>query len=183
MINWEALGEKLDQALNDRKHIVLATHVSADGDGLGSEISFWSFLKERGHEVFMINDDPVPQKYRFLKGTEEILVYDKERCRKLIHEAGLFMVLDNSSPERLGRLLPDVKESSAFTICIDHHATVDPFWNLNCVDDDACFIRVAILQQIVRQQAANLVAAQSLVTVDATSHDRKSVRVRVVGHA
>lgn len=137
MIGWEALGEKLDQALAEKKPIVLATHVNADGDGLGSEIALWSFLKERGHDVSMINDDPVPRKYRFLKGSEEVLVYDKDRSRKLIHDAGLFIVLDNSSPERLGRLLPDLKESDAFTICIDHHAEVDPFWNLNCVDNDA----------------------------------------------
>ena len=137
MIKWEALGEKLDLVLGDRKHIVLATHVNADGDGLGSEIALWSFLRERGHEVIMINDDPVPRKYRFLRGSEEILVYEPERCHKLINDAALFIVLDNSSPQRLGRLLPDLKESSAFTICIDHHATVDPFWNLNCVDDNA----------------------------------------------
>ena len=111
MINWEALGDKLDQALNDRKHIVLATHVNADGDGLGSEISLWSFLKERGHEVFMINDDPVPQKYRFLKGSEEILVFDKERCRKLIQSC-----LKTSMAWRNGR-------KSYRRFCRKHRAT------------------------------------------------------------
>jgi phosphoesterase RecJ-like protein len=72
-----------------------------------------------------------------MEGLEAIQIYDETRHREVIRAAHLFVVLDNSSPERLGRLLPDVKASGAFRICIDHHVTVDPFWNLNCIDTDA----------------------------------------------
>jgi len=65
------------------------------------------------------------------------MLYDDGRPRDLIRQAGVFFVLDNSSPGRLGRLLPAVQESAAFRICIDHHVDIDPFWNLNCVDTDA----------------------------------------------
>src|SRR5262249_10580058 len=95
------------------------------------------FLQSRGHAVTMINDDPVPRKYRFLRGSERIMVYDEGRARDLIRDAALFFVLDNSSPARLGRLLPAVEQSAAFRICIDHHTEIEPFWHLNCVDTDA----------------------------------------------
>ena len=137
MIRWDDVATRLEAARKNGGGIVLATHVNADGDGLGSEIALYHHLKSRGHQVCMINNDPVPERYLFLKGSEEILAYDGARCRDLILNAGLFFVLDNSSPARLGRLLPDVKESKAFRICIDHHADVDPFWHLNCVDHDA----------------------------------------------
>jgi len=137
MIRWDEVGAKLDAAKARGQAVVLATHVNADGDGLGCEIALHHFLTARGHRVYVINNDPVPERYRFLRGSERILTYDGERSRNLILEAGLFFVLDNSSPARLARLLPDVKEAQAFKICIDHHATVDPFWDLNCVDEEA----------------------------------------------
>ena len=137
MIDWTKLSEKLEAARRDGRGIVLSTHVNADGDGLGSEIGLWSFLRSRGHVATMINDDPVPQKYRFLRGSEQILTYDPDHAARLVRDAGLFVVLDNSSPERIGRMLPELQKGSAFTICIDHHAMVNPFWNLNCVDDEA----------------------------------------------
>lgn len=137
MIRWDDVAVRLEATRKKGGGIVLATHVNADGDGLGCEIALYHHLKARGQKVFMINNDPVPEKYHFLQGTSEILIYDGGRCRELILSADLFFVLDNSSPARLARLLPDVKESKAFRICIDHHADVDPFWHLNCVDHDA----------------------------------------------
>ena len=137
MIQWEKVAEKLEGARREGRGVVLATHVNADGDGLGSEIGLYYFLKSRGHQVAMINNDPVPKKYTFLKGTDQILVYDEGRPRELIRDASIFIVLDNSSPARLGRLLAPVQASGAFKICIDHHADVEPFWDLNCVDSEA----------------------------------------------
>ncbi|MFQ5701779.1 MAG: bifunctional oligoribonuclease/PAP phosphatase NrnA [Acidobacteriota bacterium] len=137
MIDWGAMGRKIEAALAEKKSIVLATHVNADGDGLGSEIGLYFFLKDRGHDVVMINNDPVPRKYAFLRGSDAVKVYDPDVDARRLRQAGLFFVLDNSSPERLGRLLPDLKASHAYKICIDHHAESDPFWDLNCVDASA----------------------------------------------
>ncbi len=137
MIRWGDLGKRLEAARRDGGRIILATHVNADGDGLGSELGLYHHLKQSGHDVHVINNDPVPSRYRFLKGTEEMQVYDGARHGDLIRGAALFFVLDNSSPQRLGRLLPDVEAGRAFKICIDHHAGVEPFWDLNCVDEDA----------------------------------------------
>lgn len=137
MIRWDDVSKRLEAARRDGGRIILATHVNADGDGLGSELGLYHYLKQRGHDVRVINNDPVPSRYRFLKGTEEMLVYDGARHKDLIRGAALFFVLDNSSPQRLGRLLPDVEAGKAFKICIDHHPGVEPFWDLNCVDEDA----------------------------------------------
>jgi len=136
-IPWDALSERLASALEEGRGIVLGTHVNADGDGLGSQIALWFHLKSLGHRVSMINDDPVAQKYRFLRGSESILAWDPGTCVPLIRDAALFIVLDNSSPQRLGKILPVLQESRAYRICIDHHAEADPFWHLNCVDVDA----------------------------------------------
>ncbi len=147
MIRWDEVGAKLD-SVGRRTGIVLSTHVDADGDGLGSQIGLYHFLKARGHTVSIINNDPVPQRYRFLEGSGEVLVYEAGRSGGLIRSAGLFFVLDNSSPKRIGRLLPDLERSRAFKICIDHHVTADPFWDLNCVDESAAASGQLVYQAI-----------------------------------
>lgn len=136
MIRWDEAAARLQSARAQGRTIVLGTHVNADGDGLGSELGLWHFLRSEGYRATMINNDPVSRQYSFLRGSEEIRVYDAG-CAEVIRDAGVFVVLDNSSPERLGRLLPDLTASGAFKICIDHHAMVDPFWDLNCVDVEA----------------------------------------------
>ncbi len=138
MIDWTEVGRRLDAARQEGAGIVLATHVNADGDGLGSEIGFHHFLRQRGHRVSIINNDPVPARYRFLDPAGDVTVYDPSGSPELIAQASLFFVLDNASPARLGRMLPDVEASAAFKICIDHHPDPDPFWDLRCVDVDAC---------------------------------------------
>jgi len=137
VIRWDLVGEELEEARRAGRAIVLATHVNADGDGLGCEIALYHFLKSKGHDVAMINNDPLPAKYAFLQGSDRIVVYDEGKPRETIRDAALFFVLDNSSPARLGRLLPALQSGGAFKICIDHHADVDPFWDMNCVDSNA----------------------------------------------
>ena len=39
--NWD----KLTAIIKDSKSILLSTHINADGDGLGSEIAFYYYLK------------------------------------------------------------------------------------------------------------------------------------------
>ena len=49
--NWDALTSQINQS----KSIVLSTHVNADGDGIGSEIAFYYYLKELGKNCRIIN--------------------------------------------------------------------------------------------------------------------------------
>jgi phosphoesterase RecJ-like protein len=136
-IAWEKVGGLLDQAAADRGAVVLSTHVNPDGDGLGSQLGLRHYLASRGIAARIVNNDPVHRKYRFLTGVDHIEVYDPAKHRSLIVEASLFFVLDNSSPDRLGRVLEPARASKAKKVCIDHHVTTDPFWDVNCIDMEA----------------------------------------------
>ncbi|HKY33453.1 MAG TPA: bifunctional oligoribonuclease/PAP phosphatase NrnA [Candidatus Polarisedimenticolia bacterium] len=136
-IDWRPVGSRIEEAARGRRPAVLSTHVNPDGDGLGSQLALRAFLRERGVDVRIVNNDPVHAKYAFLPGVEAVEVFDEARHAPLIASAALLFVLDNSSPERLGRLLPAARATGACKICIDHHVTVDPFWDLNCIDTEA----------------------------------------------
>jgi len=136
-ISWAEVGRLLEDAARTRRGVILSTHVSPDGDGLGSELALWHHLGGRGIVARIINNDPVHRKYQFLPGSDRVEVYDAGVHRAAVVDADLFFVLDNSSPDRLGRVLEPARASRARKICIDHHVTTDPFWDINCIDVDA----------------------------------------------
>src|SRR5258706_8117876 len=133
-VTWDLLASRLRES----RSTVLTTHINADGDGLGSEIALHQFLTDTGGRAVIINNEPVPAKYRFLRGSDAVQAYDPLRHAEMIRRADLVVVLDNSSVERLARLKGDVEATGALRVCVDHHATINPWWTLNCVDTDAC---------------------------------------------
>src|SRR5437879_8319388 len=53
-------------ALTGAQHVVLTTHVNADGDGIGSEIGLWHLLRARGVSVTIANPTRIPERFNFL---------------------------------------------------------------------------------------------------------------------
>jgi bifunctional oligoribonuclease and PAP phosphatase NrnA len=145
-VDWKPLVSRL----RDAESIVLGTHINADGDGLGCQIALHEFLIRQGRRSVIINSEAVPEKYRFLKGSETVQAYAQREHAGVIRNAGLFVTLDNSSVERLAKVQADVQASSAFKVCIDHHAMVNPYWDLNCVDTDAC-ASGQLVYELIRQ--------------------------------
>ena len=52
------------QALTSARHVVLTTHVNADGDGVGSEVGLWHLLRGRGVSVTIANPTGIPERFR-----------------------------------------------------------------------------------------------------------------------
>src|SRR5712664_457378 len=52
--------------LTSARHVVLTTHVNADGDGVGSEIGLWHLLKARGVTATIANPTGIPERFGFL---------------------------------------------------------------------------------------------------------------------
>lgn len=116
----------------------LCTHVDPDGDGIGAELCLLPYLRSRGIETRVINTEPLPIRYRFLDPEGTVEVFNEADHAAFLRQADLIFVLDNSSVERLGPLMPSVRAARATTICIDHHNVVEPFWKVNIVDQEAC---------------------------------------------
>ncbi|RYD06811.1 hypothetical protein N752_02430 [Desulforamulus aquiferis] len=100
-----------------------------DGDSLGSILALGLGLQTLGQEVTMVSSDPVPDLYTFLPGAEQIVVgkvppgnYD------------LFIALDCSVIDRLGKYVESVLNSEITTLVIDHHVNDNPFGHYNYVE-------------------------------------------------
>ena len=158
-------ARRLKPLIDRAKRVALTTHITPDGDGIGAEICLARHLKTRGIEARIINTDPLAAKFRFLDPDGTVEVFDAARHETFLKEADLIFMLDNSAVPRLGPLEPAVRASRATTICIDHHNVVEPFWNVNIIDSDACATGELVFQIIkLMGGSVDAVAAQAAYT-------------------
>lgn len=111
--------------------IVLCSHISPDGDTLGSTLALGHLLRNLGKEVILIVDDDIPMSLKFLPGVNEYL-----RCPENKQlETDLLVIMDSSSADRAGNVLTVVKASHVLNI--DHHKTNTRFAEYLYVDANA----------------------------------------------
>lgn len=127
--------------------VVLACHVSPDGDALGSMLATGLALEATGHPVHAsFGDEPfaLPSSYGFLPGTH-LLCPPSE----LPGEPAVLMTFDTSSRDRLGLLVP-LLERAGQVIVVDHHERGDGFGDLRLVDVAAAATAVLAAELVDR---------------------------------
>jgi phosphoesterase RecJ-like protein len=105
-------------ALTSARHVVLTTHVNADGDGVGSEIGLWHLLRARGVSVRIVNPTGIPERFSFL------IPEGADASRNAVHEierADIVAALDIGDLARLGNLVTVINKRQPPFVCIDHH--------------------------------------------------------------
>ena len=107
-------------------NIFLISHINPDGDAIGSQLALYHFLKSKGRNVSMITPNYLQEFLKWMTGADliEIFIRDRKKCRKLIEEADLIVMLDFNHANRLGEAEEFVKASRAKKVLIDHH--LDP---------------------------------------------------------
>lgn len=105
-------------ALTSAGHVVLTTHVNADGDGIGSEIGLWHLLRARGVSVTIANPTRIPERFNFLipEGADESVHAVRE-----VERADIVALLDIGDISRLGGLATVIIQRQPLFVCIDHH--------------------------------------------------------------
>lgn len=130
--------ETVKKLIASKSRFVLATHINADGDGLGAQFALARFLRRHGKDVRVINTDPVPRQFRFLLRNDEPEVFEPGKHAPVLTQADAIFLLDNSSANRLGPMRDPIRESPAPKVCIDHHPTPDTTWDMMVIDEAAC---------------------------------------------
>lgn len=118
--------ERILELIDSAKTICVVGHVRPDGDCIGSQMGLGLALEGAHKEVTIWNQDPVPDKLRFL---------DPER-RLTRPKAGqkfdLVIATDCASAERLGKAGEQIGERGHL-INIDHHASNTRYGDVNWV--------------------------------------------------
>lgn len=83
--------------------IVIVSHVSPDGDAIGSSLGLYHFLDSQDKIVNVIVPNAFPDFLKWMPGSKDILLYDRyqEFADKLIMEADVICCLDFNALKRI----------------------------------------------------------------------------------
>lgn len=101
----------------DKDDIAVISHVSPDGDAVGSALTVKQAFERLGKRACVVLADPVPRKYRFLPGAEDVYAPD---C--LPFEPKCAFAVDVSEMRRMGSAL-EIFVRAPYKACLDHHET------------------------------------------------------------
>jgi phosphoesterase RecJ-like protein len=131
IITEEAIAQS-QKLLKMHNNIAIITHISPDGDALGSALSLYWFLTEMEKEVTVVVPNQFPEFLKWLDGSDKIVIFteNKELAEKTVKDAELIFYLDFNSLSRINGLKTAALEAQGDKILIDHHPYPDVFCNV-----------------------------------------------------
>jgi phosphoesterase RecJ-like protein len=121
------------KTLKGAARVVVATHVQADGDAVGSTLGLVHGLRARGVRASPWPLSVPPRRYGFLAGFDELAFPDAPGLRP----GDVAVALDSADPSRLPAGLGAFIRDGKPVINIDHHRSNAGFGAVNWVDPAA----------------------------------------------
>ncbi len=122
--------KQIAEQLRETDNFLVVSHVSPDGDALGSMLGMGELLDALGKKVRLFNESGIPSRFQWLAPKREILRELPEE------EPDTLVVLDCGSAERAGQLIaPWLQTKKVFNL--DHHLGNPMFGTLNWVEQRA----------------------------------------------
>lgn len=122
--------EEIAEQLIAAKSVVLYIHINMDGDAIGSAAALCKVLRNMGRDCQILLEDDIPANLKFL---------DHGYCtwnQDMIETPDVSMCLDCGDKGRFPGRAKKFDEGKV-SICVDHHATTDPFCQYNYIDPGA----------------------------------------------
>ncbi len=147
--------DHLEKWIQRADKIVIVSHVSPDGDAIGSSLGLYHYLDFLGKNVNVIVPNAFPDFLRWMPGAKDILRYDKykEFADELIAAADVLFCLDFNSLKRIDKLADAVAASPARKALIDHHPYPESFCKITISHPEIASTSELIFRLICRMGA------------------------------
>lgn len=115
--------QKAKKCIENAYNIVIVTHISPDGDAIGSSLALYHFLLGMGKKVTVVVPNDLPAFLKWMKGVNEVVIHEKHPhlAAEVIACAELIFCLDFNILKRIEKLATFVQEAQAKKVMIDHH--------------------------------------------------------------
>ena len=131
----QQLIDKAQAILATARNVVILTHMSPDGDAMGSSLGMKhaiSVSRASLARVSVVVPNAFPDFLAWLPGAEDIVIYEKDsaKANQLFEEADTFICTDFNEPKRIGALgqkmldIVAAKGEAVKVLMIDHHLMV-----------------------------------------------------------
>ena len=109
--------------IQESKHIGIFTHISPDGDALGSSFGVAGYLKECGKNFTVFISSEIPDSLKFIvpANLKKHIVFYCLANRDKVKSCDLLIGIDFNCLHRIGNWEEPFRESKAYKILIDHH--------------------------------------------------------------
>ncbi|MEJ2191951.1 MAG: bifunctional oligoribonuclease/PAP phosphatase NrnA [Nitrospirota bacterium] len=124
--------------LMEQHHLLLACHVSPDGDTLGSALALAEGLRGMGKEAVVMSTDRIPEPYDFLPGQEKVT----DTVPEGFERKAAVVLLDCNRPDRAGL----TGRTFARSAVIDHHETGSDFGDVTWVESSYAATALMVLE-------------------------------------
>lgn len=141
--SWDAAVRRLA----DAQKVVVACHVSPDGDALGSMLGLGLYLEGLGKRVWMSWGSAEivrPAAFAFLPGLERVVP-----AGEVPEEPETFVAVDCGDVRRLDRLTGKFRAART-TLNLDHHVSNESYADINLVDASAASSSELVYELIKR---------------------------------
>jgi len=129
--------------LRRARSILAVTHVSPDGDAIGSLLGFTHALRGLGKTVTPACQDPPHPRFDYLRGARDVR-------QSAEGHFDLLVALDTSDLARLGTIFLPAQHGHLPMIVIDHHVTNLNFGTVNIVEPAASSTAEIVLKLLKR---------------------------------
>lgn len=126
----EQTEKNLCAVLKNAAEVAVFSHMSPDGDTLGSMLAVGLSLEKMGKKVLFYNQDPVPANLAFLPGAERITSVLPSRWPEVL------LFVDCADIQRTN-LAPEIFPPYCMVLNLDHHISNTKFARYNWVEAEA----------------------------------------------
>lgn len=123
--------KKIAEAIKKHDKFLITAHINLEGDSLGSQLAMKQLLDSLGKKSFILDNDAIPEHYRFLPGADKV---SNDIAKRPDFDAAI--ILDCPTLKRIGKV-KDAITKDKFIINIDHHVSNEKFGHVNWVDSNA----------------------------------------------
>ena len=118
--------ESIYRLVAEATKVVITTHMSPDGDAMGSALAMYHWLHARRTDwqsLTVVLPTAAPDFLMWLPDADKCLVHDRQReeAEKRVAEADLIICTDFNEPKRVGALAPALLNATCKKVLIDHH--------------------------------------------------------------
>ncbi len=130
----------VDVLIKNSKKIVITTHHKPDGDAMGSSLGLYSYLKQRGCDVYVVTPSEYPEFLNWLPNNDLVINFEnaKNTATELISTADLIFCLDFNFLNRVEKMESVLRNSSAKKVLIDHHLDPEKVYDIAFSFTEAC---------------------------------------------
>jgi len=179
----------IQQALKPESKVMVTTHLSPDGDAIGSSLGLLHGLQDKVQSMQCVIPNEAPDFLKWMDGFNSMLVADEapEKVAALFQDADIWVVLDYNAEHRAGKIIEELAPRFKGTkIVIDHHLDPSIPCDILLSDDGICSTAQLVYEVVsainpAQLQGATLECLYTGLITDTGSFRFSSVDTRTHG--